>query len=147
MTGCRPRRRATPWMGCCAATTLSVQQRLAREKDQDQEQAENRVLEDQPGDPQPATLTGEKPGEHGGAQRQGHGQPKDADDDDQLAELGSETRDAGGRFLGTLEADRLEGRAGDRCAQQLIVEGVTRLVGAEGAQQGPPEQVQVAHRV
>jgi hypothetical protein len=64
---CRIRRRATRSPDCCAATTLSVKQRLAREKKQDRQEAESGVLEDQPGNPQPPALSRQQPREHGRA--------------------------------------------------------------------------------
>ena len=89
-----------------------VQESLPREQEQNHQQAESGVPEDQPGDAQPAAVAGEQPGQHGGAERERHGEREDAEDDYQLAELGREPRDAGRRFLGALEADRSRSAAG-----------------------------------
>ena len=124
-----------PWPACCAGTTLSVQQRFPREQEQNHQQAERGVFEDRPGDPQPATLAGDQPGQQGGAKRDRDGDRDQADERDQLAELGREARDAGGRVLVALENDAFERpRFGHRGANQLVVDGVAGLVSAESAQ-------------
>lgn len=87
-TACGLPRRATPWGGCYAITTLGVPQSLPREKEQHHQQAENGVPEDKPGDAQPATLAGKQPGQHGDAERERDDKPEDPNDGDQLAELG-----------------------------------------------------------
>jgi hypothetical protein len=116
MMACRLRRRARRSPGCYAATTLSVHQRLPRKKQEDRQQAEGGVLEDEPGEPQPAAFSGQQPGKHRGAEREGHGKAKNPEDGDQLAELGRKARDPGRRFLGPLETDRFERVGGERGA-------------------------------
>ena len=64
MMACKLRRRAMRSPGCFVATTLGVQQSLAREEKQDHQQAESGVLEDHPGEPQPPALAGQQPRKH-----------------------------------------------------------------------------------
>ena len=101
----------------------SSQQRLTREKNQDRRQGENRVLEDEPGDPAPARVPGEQPGEHGNGESNRDRKDRDPKDCKHLSRLGDETGDADGCFLGALEYDRFKRRSvGQRGARQPVVE-------------------------
>jgi hypothetical protein len=137
MMACRLRRRARRSPNCCAAKTLSVQQRLPREKQEHHQEAESGVLEDQPGEPQPLAFSGQQPRKHRGAEREGDGKAKDPEDGDQLAELGRKAGDTSRRLFGPLEAHRFECVGGERGAQQLVVDRVAGLVCAERAKQRP----------
>ena len=82
MSGCSRPRRATRCVGCSSAAGSTRlrrprQKRLARKKEQHESQAENRELEDLPGQAQPFSVAGQYPGEHGKAERD---RDREADD-------------------------------------------------------------------
>jgi hypothetical protein len=137
------------WVRCWRGAGRSrVKKCLSRKQKQNESQAENRVLEDLPGEAQPLAIAGESPREHRDAERDHDRKAEDPQDDDHLGILGREAHHARGSFLGPLEYHQLQrGGVGKRGAQQAVVERMAGLVRGERTEQGIAEQVKVADRI
>ena len=92
------------WRTAASPFLHRYEQPLRKEKNQDQQDEEKRVLENQPGDAQPFAVSRYNPEQHRNPERD-RGRETDDPDYEHLAELGGETSDACGRLFGALEHD------------------------------------------